>query len=322
MRLSNSALSCAAMVAVAAGHANAQFVSSLTRPLFSEGPTTGFFVDVDAGTNTQIFDFDVLNAGGTIPNSVPGFNGLAGDEANRRLFGSVRNGSQSDFYTIGYDTLTPSFLFTTTFERRDNQQIDEISFDGIAYDSTRDVLYGTARLGSSFSGRAEGLYAIDVNTGFSTLVLEYEVALGTQFSVDISGIDYDPDTDRIYLADEDADGGRNVYSVDPSNPISLDFVTEFESGVTDVDGLGAGGGQLFFVTDNADVNGGQHSVYDLVNGTYLPRIDSPYPPQSGDFAGSTINPTAGGAYAPGIPAPGATVLAALGVAAASRRRRR
>lgn len=312
----------AVALAMVAGTAQAQFVTSLTRPLFSEGPTTGFFVDVDAGTNTQLFDFDVLNAGNTIPNSVPGFNGLAGDEANRRLIGSVRNGSETNLYSIDYDTLTPTFLAATTFERADNNEIDEIAFDGLAYDTTRNQLYGTVRLGSSFSGRAEGLYSIDLNTGFSELVIEYEASLGTQFAVDISAIDYDPLTDRLYLADEDADGGRNVYSLDPSNPTMLDFVTNFESGVEDVDGLGAGDGKLFFVTDNADFNNGQHSIFDLTTSQFLPRVDSPYPPRSGDFAGQPVNPTAGGAFAPGIPSPSGVGLAAIGLAATARRRRR
>jgi uncharacterized protein YuzE len=320
-RINRRAAVAAVSVLAIAGSTQAQFVSSITRPLFGEGPVTGFFTDIDAGTNTQLFDFDLLNAGGTIPNSVPGFNGLAGDEGNRRLFGSVRNGLQSDIYTLDYDTLTPSFQYTTTFVRNDNNQIDEIAFDGIAYDTARDTLYGTVRLGSSFSGRSEGLYAIDPNTGFSELVFDYEQVLGTTFSVEISAIDYDPQTDLLYLADEDSDGGRNVYSVDPDNPTGLNFVTEFESGVTDVDGLGAGGGQLFFVTDNADVNNAQHSIYDIASDTFLPRIDSPYPEQSGDFAGSTINPTAGGAYAPSIPAPSAAVLIAGGALIASRRRR-
>ncbi len=320
MRIHTAAATAAAVV-VCASTAHAQFVSSITRPLFGEGPTTGFFTDVNAGTNTQIFDWDAFDGGNGLPASADGFNGLAGDEVNQRLFGSVRNGTQSDIYALDYNTLTPNLLFGTTFERQDNQQIANIAFDGIAYDSARDFLYGTVRLGSSFSGRPEGLYRIDPTTGFSELVIEYEATLGTTFSVEISAIDYDPLTDLIYLADEDADGGRNVYSLDPDNPSALNFVTAFEPGVEDVDGLGAGNGQLFFVTDNADFNNAQHSIYDIASNTFLPRVDSPYPPRSGDFAGSPINPTAGGAFAPGIPAPGAAGTLAIAAFAATRRRR-
>jgi hypothetical protein len=307
-------LAASAAILVAAAGAHAQFVSSIDRPLFSQGPTTGFLFDAATGTSTQLFNADDY----ALPGSVAGFNGLAGDEANRRLLGLVRNGSSSDIYGLDYDTLTPTLLASTRYTNAAGASA-LISFDGLAYDSTRGFLYGTRTLG--IGEAREGLWRIDLNTGESTLVLNYEAFVGGTSDFAIGGIDYDAATDTIYLADDDDTSGRGIWAVSGSDTSSMSFLAAFDSQLTDVDGLGAGGGKLFLLTDNADVNGGQHGVYDLATGTW-DFFESPYPPRSGSFAGQPVNPSGGGAYAPGlIPAPGAGALLALGGLALARRKR-
>ena len=209
MMCSRLAVGCA-LIAGAAASSHAQFVSSIDRPLFSQGPTTGFLFNASTGSSTQIFDADDYG----LPASAPGFNGLAGDEANRRLLGIVRNGSTSDLYSLDYSTLTPTLLTSTRYTTSTGASA-LISFDGLAFDTTRGVAYGTRTLG--IGEAREGLWRIDLNTGESTLVLNYEAFVGGTSDFAIGGIDYDAATDTIYLADDDDTNGRGIWAVSGSD---------------------------------------------------------------------------------------------------------
>jgi hypothetical protein len=126
-------LTAIAAMALTSGAAHAQFLTGITKPVFGINQPEAFFVDLDAGTSTLLFDIET-DLG--IPASAPGFGGLAGDDANRRFFASVRNGAQDDIYVISYeDLLNPTFLFTVTDASGSGDVID-----GLAYDSTRGVL--------------------------------------------------------------------------------------------------------------------------------------------------------------------------------------
>ncbi|MFG0328001.1 MAG: hypothetical protein ACF8SC_12135 [Phycisphaerales bacterium JB037] len=298
----------AVAILAAAGSANAQFLTGITKPVFGVNQPTAYFTDLAAGTNQFLFD---IENDLSIPASAPGFGGLAGDDANRRFFASVRNGPQDDIYVFNYnDLLNPTLLFTTRDATGAGQAID-----GLAYDSSRNALYGVGRLDDT-------LLSIDLSTGTATPVFDFSTQIGGAFDWDVSAIDYDADSDLVYIVNEDssAEPSRAIWSFDPSNPTSdLTLVAELPSFVTDVDGLGAGGGQLFLVTDNASSNNGRHTVYDLATGLFTQPIDSPYPAP----AGSPIapNPSAAGAYTPNLPAPGSLALLALGGLGATRRRR-
>ncbi len=296
-----------AVVAIAGGVASAQLVTSITKPLFGENDPDVFLTNVNTGQSSFL-----LNPDGLIPATAPGFGGLAADESNRRLFASTRNGPQDDLYRIDYDTLSPTLVGQI------NVNGSAISVDGLAYDSQAGQLYATKRLGTG--GNAEGLYRVDKDTGAAELVLQYEAG---SFDIEISAIDYDPVTGLVYLVDEDTGGGTGIWSFDPNNAgAGLSFVVGLAAGVTDVDGLGAGDGKLFLVSDGLQGNGGEHYIYNILTGQYEATLPTPYPGYSDSILG-LINPSAGGAYAPGlIPTPGAGALLGLAGVAAARRRRR
>ena len=270
-------------VAGLATAASAQFTTGITKPVFGENQPEAFFNEGD--TNTFLFDIET-DLG--IPATAPGFTGLAGDDSNRRFFATVRNGPNDDVYEFSYDDLLNPVKLVETQDAMGG----DVSIDGLAYDSSTGTLYGTRTLGSA--GQPEGLFAIDLTTGVLTLVLDYA---DPSSSFTIGGIDYDEDDGLIYLADDDDTGGRWIYSVDPTNPTGLTEVVQFPAGVTDVDGLAAGGGVVFLLTDNANANGGVHHIYDLASGTFS-TADSPYPAPAGTPLAP--NPTGGAAYTPGL----------------------
>lgn len=315
LRSTAAAATAAAALLGLSSAASAQFLTSITRPA-ALGPfppnmnTVDVFLTLGDGTDTFIYNPENL------PSTAAGFGGLAADEAGRRFFGTVRNGPDDDLYSVDYDTRTPTLIGEIAVNG------DPQTFEGLAYDTLRDTLYGTRRLGGSTG--IEGLYTIDLATAAATLVFEYEAGSGTTSDFDISGIDYDPVTDRIYLADEDTTNGRNIYSFDPQNPSAgLLFVTEFGPGITDVDGLGAGDGKLFLLADREDANDGVHWQYDLATGLYSPYADTPYPLGAPSSLGP-VNPSGGGAYAPGlaVPEPATAGLGVMGLGLLLARRRR
>ncbi len=307
--------------ALAAGSAHGQFITSITRPTFSLGPTQVFNTNPQTGVATEFFDprFAVP----AIPASAPGFTGLAADEAGRRLFASTINSTRSDLYSIDYDTQTHTLLSSITRPGTNTGMF----VDGLAYDSRRGVLYATRTLGGS--GGAEGLFTIDIVTGASTLAFEYEPTSTSIFT--IGGIDYDATTDRIYLSDDDDTNGRNIFSFDPANPLAgLTTVVAYPAGVTDIDGIGAGGGKLYLLSDSQDSastavvegNNGLHRIYNILTGQFEGTITSPYPARTTTSVGfGLIDPTGGGAWAPGIPTPGALTLLAAAALVGARRRR-
>ena len=283
---------------------SAQFATSVTRPLVLGNfpPNTNsvdVFVTTPDGTDTFIFDGD------SVPSSSAGFGGLAADEPGRQLFASVRNGPDEDLYSIDYDTRTEK-LIGEVFIIDTAGQPDPVSINGLAYDTTRGVLYGSRTLGGTTG--PEGLFAIDTTTAQATLVFEFETPSTSLYQFD--GIDYDAATDRIYLADDDTTGGQGIYSLDPadfSQPLSL--VAPYISPINDVDGLGAGDGLIYLLSDSPEGNGGNHYVYDLTTGEYSIFAQTPYDARPPSSLGP-VNPSGGGAYAPGlIPEPTTTLAA-------------
>ncbi len=287
--------------------AHAQFVGGITKPVFGSNPPEVFLFT--PGQPDQ-FLLNPENAP-QVMSSAPGFSGLAADEANQRLLAGTTNGTTTGIYSIDYATLTPTFLTTTLRDDGGNGPV----MDGLAYDSARGVLYGTRQLGGSTG--AEGLYTIDIASGATQLVFEYEPVGSSAFQ--IGGIDYDAMTDRIYLADDDATGGRNIYSIDAANPaLGLNLEFAYPAGVTDVDGVGAGDGKLFLLSDGVEGNGGQHRIVDIATGNVLDTLASPFPAYSDSPLGK-INPSGAGAFAPSIPEPSTLALFSLVLLGVRRR---
>lgn len=274
----------AVVLASAAQFASAQLVTGITQPAFGLNPPEVFLTDITSGGSTFLFDPLV------IPATAPGFGGLAADDPGRRLFGSVRNGPQDDLYTLDYATLTPTLVGTI------NLGGTAISIDGLAYDSDNGVLYATKRLGTG--GAVEGLYSVDETNGAATLIFTYET--GT-FDFEVSAIDYDPGTNLVYLVDEDTGGGTGIYTYTPGSPASFAFFAPLPAGVTDVDGLAAGNGLLYLVSDSdPNGNGGQHVVFNTQSLQVVDTLPSPHPPYTTGTPFGTINPSASGAFAPGL----------------------
>jgi len=275
--------------------ASAQLVTAITQPAFGLNPPEIFLTDVDDGSSVLLFDPNI------VPATAPGFGGLAADDPNGRLFASVRNGAQDDLYTFDYATLTPNLIGTI------NVGGTPISVDGLAYDTARGQLYATKRLGSG--GNPEGLYEVDAATASATLVNQYED--GT-FDIEISAIDYDPFTALIWLVDEDTGGGTGIYVFNFNVPDQLTFVAPLPAGVTDVDGLAAGDGLLYLISDSdPNGNGGLHRVFDTATLQVIDTIPSPHPPYTTGTPFGTINVSASGAFAPGLAGGGACSIADL-----------
>lgn len=293
------------MVIVAlSGTASAQWATSITRPLFGENAAELYRTDIP-GENTALLDVATLG----LPGAAQGFTGLAGDPIGGRLIASTNAGSSTGLYAIDYQTLEVSFLTST----RDSLEVGGGPLiDGLAFNTSSGELWAAKRLNTG--GAVEGLYTIDLDSGLTTLQFAYP----DPADFDISGIDYDPDSGMIYLANEDSER-PGIYSFDPSRPndgLSLEF--PFPAGVTDVDGLGAGGGQLFLLSDGTELgdpaagNGGFHYVVDIVTGSLISTQATPYPQYTEDSIFGSINPTGGAAYAPELlPEPSSMVLLCL-----------
>ncbi|MCU0688828.1 MAG: hypothetical protein MUE97_03695 [Phycisphaerales bacterium] len=277
-----------------------QAVFGITRPAFSTGPTTVFNTNVTTGQATAVFD----PIAAALPATAPGFTGMAYDATNRRMFASTTNGTSTAIYSLDVTNNWAATLVTSV-RRPDNSAGMVIA--GLAFDQKRRVLYGVREIGGA--GQPEALFSINLQTGVSTVVLEFEPSNAFNFS--ITGVDWCPVTDRIYLADDAANGGRNIYSVNPglATP-TLDLVAPYEAAnaqlpaATDFDGIAAGGGFLYLLSDSLDDatsttiegNGGFHRVYNLATGQWGTPIATPYPIRTVSTQLGRIDPTGAGGW--------------------------
>lgn len=270
-----------------------------------------YIQDVQTGATTLILDpfsrpeFTTLGTG---------LRGLAAD-TQRKLIWTFSVSTTTNLYSIDYtdpDNLVinvgPRLLRPGVAAGTPSDLTNNLQLNGLAYDATRDVLYGVRALAGQ---GGEGLFVINTVDGTTTLLLEFEPSAGSAFSFD--GADYDPVTDRVYLADDDDTGGRGVYSIDPANiAAGLTLVVAYPTNVTDVDGVSAGDGKVVLISDALDTpsttsiegNGGLHYVYDIAGGMFT-TIATPHPERSLLTSSSTIlgNPTAGGAWVPNFREP-------------------
>jgi hypothetical protein len=281
-------------ILAAAGTASAQFATSITRPTFSLGPATLDVVNVQTGTSALLLDTLAVPA---VPATAAGFTGLAYDAANQRLFASITNGTSSAVYSVDVVTGARTLLFSV--RRPDNSA--GMVIDGLAFDQKRRVLYATRTIGGT--GQNESLYTLNQTTGIATQVFQYEPTTGSDFT--IGGIDWCPVTDKIYLTDDDDTLGRNIFSYTPGSAAELTLVTAYEAGATDVDGIAAGGGKLYLLSDSQDApatlaiegNSGLHRVFNLTTGLYETPITSGYPVRTTtNMAFGLIDPSGGGAW--------------------------
>ena len=311
------------VMAIAPAAAMAQFVTSITRPTFSQGPTEVYLINESTLATSMIFDPRAAT-NPTIGATAPGFNGLAADDQARRLYAITTNGTFSDLWVIEYQR--PAQLTHRLIARasRVTSPLTGIVFSGLAFDSTRNRMYALRDLGGA-SGQ-EGLWEININPnngpiGFSTLRLEFEPTTTSNYFS--GGLDYAPDADLLFVADDDdtvvgaEPAGRMIYSINPANiAAGLTPYLPYPSTATDFDGLAAGGGRVLCLSDSLDdpntpANEGNLGEHRIIEYTSAPgftiTIPTTYPLRSPTSGGGLlrIDPSGGGAYAPGLLGPAA-----------------
>jgi hypothetical protein len=234
-------------MAIAPTAAFAQFVTSITRPTFSQGPTEMYLINENTLATSMIFDPRTAT-NPTIAATAPGFNGLAADDKARRLYAITTSGTFSDLWVIEYQRPTQLTHRLIARTSRVTAPLTGIVFSGLAFDSTRNRMYALRDLGGA--GQQEGLWDININPsngpiGFSSLRFEFEpTATSNYFS---GGIDYAPDADLLFIADDDdtvvgtEPAGRMIYSMNPANlAAGLTPYLPYPATATDFDGLAAG----------------------------------------------------------------------------------
>lgn len=235
------------------------------------GGTTCYEVRVSDGSNVATPLFSTVQAWG-----------LASDDANRVLY--VSSGIGLHAWTgAGEPTLLGNMSYNGS----------PISIVGLAFANGR--LYGTTNISN------EGIFEINVNSLEATLVLDYDDP-----SYDFGGFEYA--NGGFYGTNDNTNPfGTGLFSIDLNG--SINKITEYPVGESDIDGLAIGNGIAYMIEDEG---GASIHRYDLINGNYLTPLDSPF---------GTSQIFSSGAYASWVPAPGALALLAAGAPAATRRRR-
>ncbi|MBC8108634.1 MAG: PEP-CTERM sorting domain-containing protein, partial [Anaerolineae bacterium] len=297
-----------AVGSVCATDANAQLVMATDglnegmymTDLATVRPTNQFPLPANIATWQQIF------AGRAI-------RGMAADEPNRMLYwlDQTVEGAQvaSTLWKMSYDTLAPQRVGIV----RNATSGFDMGFMGLAIDTVNQKMYGTYNIGGT---PGEGIYEItnyltpSGNSVSASPRLLYNTLPGGETAYDLSSLDYDPVTNKVYGINNDGDQlGRGLYSFDlAGGTIALIVKSpDYRRIENDFDGLATGGGKAFFTTDEE----GFVYVYDFALSTFTDFLS---PVLEGDLFG-------GAAYAPGL-VPEPTALAALALPAIGLLRRR
>lgn len=167
------------------------------------------------------------------------------------------------------------------------------SLVGLAYHGGK--LYGTKNISN------EGIYEVNPANAEVTLVLDYADA-----DYDFGGLDFDPVTGKLYGTNDDATPhGSGVFEINLSTQ-AITKVADYPVGETDIDGFAAHNGIGYLIVDQA----GNFFVYDLVNGSQVSTLPSPFT-TSEVFSGGTFVPDDDRDFAPnnfdGCPIDGAKV---------------
>lgn len=224
------------------------------------------------GTNHDVYEVDPV--GGTSQSLIPNFpvGGATYDAANDRILFTSSSGSTN----IDQLWELPVGGATNNLGQLTQSTGAPLRMDGLAMSGG--VLYGSLAEGTS----RDGLWTIDTGTLVGTQVYP--------FSNSISGIDADPDTGVIYGVN---DTTGQVVSIDPAG--SMSNVTAYPAGQSDIDGLAAGNGRLYLVTDEP----GSIYIYNLGTASYETPISNPWT-SADTFSGAAYIAPSGPPAAPGI----------------------
>lgn len=215
--------------------------------------------------------------------------GMAYDGATNTLYWNNGGTLFSSPFSM---TLTPINLGPLTFNGAST------NFVGLSF--ANGLLYGTRNIAT------EAVYTINPATRVATQVYVYPAAF------DFGGLEHDAATGILYgLSDSN---GAGLYEINLAAQ-STTFRAPYPAGETDIDGLAIFNGRAYYVTDGPNTAQATFYVYDILTGTQVGTLPSPFT-GSGTFAAATFI---------GIPEPSSVGLAVLGMAGltgACRRRAR
>lgn len=138
-------------------------------------------------------------------------------------------------------------------------------------------LYGVRNISSTED--PEGIYEIDPVTLQATLTITYDLGAA---SVDLGGIDADPNTGTLY-GTNDGTSERGLVEIDLDGTLIL--LAPYPEGETDIDGLAiSDDGRAFLITDEP----GDIYVYDFNTLTYTAPISNPWTTSETFSAGAWI----------------------------------
>ena len=248
-------------------------------------------IDVVTGAFKELTDFN------------KSFSGMAADDT-RQVFwvtgnsptfqnGTGLQNTGEELWFVPYYTGEPERVGTFTYNGQ-KQWLYSLAFDG-----TTLVGIDTYDLDSS----PEGIYSVDLATGQTTLMLDFDVTAvgGITSSVYMAGFDYSFSDSKFYVTQDQIPGvnglGRGLYSTDLTGNFA--FVASYpspfpgsESGI-DVAGLAAGEGKLYLVVDEP----GEIAVYNIGTSSYEPSIAAPWtaytPGASAAYTSMVASPPSG-----------------------------
>ncbi len=231
------------------------FIGTADNPGFSVNDA--YYVRMNGSSTSVLSDFPIY--------------GATTDFSQKRILFTSSAGSPSmpingdQLYALPFGGVAPVLLGTVTTDGTTPLRIDGLAaIDG--------KLYGVVD-----NGLSDGFYSINLTTFIATLIASYD-----PMTIDISGIDADPVSKKIYGAD-DAQG--SIVEIDPLTG-STSVLASFPIGQMDIDGVAVGAGKIFLVSDEP----GFIYTYNLKTNSYDSPIISPFG-QTDIFAG-------GAAYMP------------------------
>jgi|SRR5687768_11630633 len=242
-------------------------------------------IDVGTGAATALFTSSTSNAKPW---------GMAADNVNNILYWN--NGStlfSATFASLLAGTAVPTPV-ALTFNAA------TVNYVSLAFNPNTGMLLGTRNIAT------EAVYEINPVTGVGTQLYVYPVAF------DFGGLDYHTASSTLFgLTDANTSG---LYEINTAAQ-STTFRIGYPGGETDIDGLGVGGGNAYFVTDGPNTTQPNIYVANLGTNTITGTLPSPFT-GSGTFSA--------GAWAPGllIPEPGTVVALGIGLAGLAMLRRR
>jgi hypothetical protein len=204
--------------------------------------------------------------------------GMAYDGATNTLYWNNGGTLYSSPFSL---TLTPTVVAPLTFMG------SATNFVGLSF--SNGLLYGTRNIAT------EAVYTINPMTGVATQAYVYPAAF------DFGGLEHDPATGILYgLSDAN---GPGLYEINIAAQTTT-FRAPYPAGETDIDGLAVFNGRAYYVTDGPNTVQANFYVYDILSGTQIGTLPSPFT-GSGTFSAATFI---------GIPEPSSAGLAVIGMA--------